>query len=125
MTPRGVSNSLVRDSPVLTTDDAVETAVRRLLDGSFQRCRSPKPADRGIFGGAALFPGYLPELQYAAFVAVRRRTRDKRAVYRRDPVGEHINVEHVEVASDCCDAQVARDVPPPPRAHPGRRRRAA
>ncbi len=82
--------------------------MRRLLDSSFQRRRSPKPADRGIFGRAARFPGYLPELQYAAFVPpALGDALDKRAIYRRDPVGEHINVEHVEVASDLCDAQVA------------------
>jgi CBS domain-containing protein len=114
MTPRSVSDPLVRDAPVLALDDRVETAVRRLLDSDLPAL-PVTDADRryaGIFGEreflAALFPGYLSELKYAGFV--RRALQDaldKRAACRCDPVGDHLSSEHVEVGTDFSDAEVA------------------
>jgi CBS domain-containing protein len=114
MTPRAVSDPLVRDSPVLVADDPVGQAVRRLLD-----CDLPAlpVVDRnrrlcGIFGEreffGALFPGYLAELKYAGFVPrALEAMLEKRAAAHHEPVSAHMNTEHVEVGTDFSDAQVA------------------
>jgi CBS domain-containing protein len=114
MSPRSVSNSLVRDTPVLAADDLVETAVRRLLESELPALPVADESGRyrGIFGEreffAALFPGYLSELGYAGFVPrALEDVLDKRAACRLDPVGKHINTEHVDVGPDFSDAQVA------------------
>ena len=114
MSPRPVSDPLVRDSPVLATDDPVEEAVRRLLDSDLPAL---PVADRdrqlrGIFGEreffGALFPGYLAELKYAGFVPrALEATLKKRAGCRREPVSTYMNTEHVDVGTDFSDAQVA------------------
>jgi CBS domain-containing protein len=114
MSPRTVSNSLVRESPVLATTDSVETAVRRLLESDLPALPVADGDGRyaGIFGEreffAALFPGYLSELHHVRFVP--RALEDalhKRAACRREPVGDHMNTEHVDVGTDFSDAQVA------------------
>jgi len=66
----------------------------------------------GIFGErefiTALFPGYLGELRSAGFVSrTLEHSLGKRSACRGDPVGHHRNTEHVEVAADFSDAQVA------------------
>ncbi len=114
MSPRAVADSLVRDSPVLATDDPVQEAVRRVL---VSQLPALPVADRdrrlrGIFGEreffGALFPGYLGELKYAGFVPRALETAlDKRAACRHEPVRTHMNTEHVEVGTDFSDAQVA------------------
>jgi CBS domain-containing protein len=99
---------------MLRVDESVETAVRSLLDTDLPALPviDANGRYRGIFGEreflAALFPGYLSELKYAGFVPrVLEDALDKRATCRREPVGDHINTEHVDVARDFSDAQVA------------------
>ncbi len=114
MSPRPVSDPLVRDSPLLAPDDPVEEAVRRLLESDLPAL---PVADRdgrlcGIFGEreffGALFPGYLGELKYAGFVPRALETAlRKRAGCRYEPVRAYMNTEHVDVAADFSDAQVA------------------
>ncbi|HET8754874.1 MAG TPA: CBS domain-containing protein [Solirubrobacteraceae bacterium] len=113
MSPRSVSDPLVRDTPVLAAADTVETAVRRLLDTDLPAL--PVAHDRrycGIFGEReflqALFPGYLNELGSAGFVTKSLDSAlDKRSSCRRDAVREYMNTEHVDVGADFSDAQVA------------------
>jgi CBS domain-containing protein len=67
---------------------------------------------RGIFGEreffAALFPGYLGDLSYAAFVPRSLESAlQKRATCRGEPVRAYMNTEHVDVDTDFSDAQVA------------------
>jgi CBS-domain-containing membrane protein len=114
MSPRALSDALVRESPVLNRDDAVERAVRRLLEVDLPALPVVDP-DRqlcGIFGEreffGALFPGYLSELKYAGFVP--RSLEDaleKRPACRNEPVRDHMNTEHIDVAPNFSDAQVA------------------
>ena len=74
MSPRRVTDPLVRESPVLRTDQTVGEAVRQLLDTDLPALpvSDPDGRFRGIFGEreffAALFPGYLGELHSAGFV---------------------------------------------------------
>jgi predicted transcriptional regulator len=57
---------------------------------------------------SALFPGYLDQLKGAAFL--RRsldETLEKRDACRMETVGRYLNTEHVDVAPDFADTQVA------------------
>ena len=114
MSPRTVSDTLVRDAPVLSVDDPVETAVRRLLASDLPALPVIDVQGRyaGIFGEreffAAVFPGYLSELRYAGFVPrALEDALEKRAACRNDPVRDHMNTEHVDVTGDFSDAQIA------------------
>ena len=114
MSPRAVSDSLVRDTPVLVVDDPVETAVRSVLDSDLPALPVVDAEGRyaGIFGEreffAAVFPGYLSELKYAGFVPrALEDALEKRSACLHDPVRHHMNTEHVDVAGDFSDAQIA------------------
>jgi CBS domain-containing protein len=66
----------------------------------------------GIFGEreflGALFPGYVKELPYAAFVPRSiESVLEKRQGCRDEPVSDHMNTDHVEVAPDHSDVQLA------------------
>ena len=114
MSPRAITDSLVRPCPVLGTRDTVAEAVARLLDTDLPAL-PVVGGDRhlcGIFGEreffGALFPRYLGELHYAGFVP--RALEDslaKRATCRVETVREHMNTEHVDVGTDFSDASVA------------------
>lgn len=114
MSPDSLSRDLVREAPLLRHDDTVEQAVRAILDSGL-RALPVVDADRrlkGIFGErefmTALFPGYVGQLSYAGFVkhglddAIERR-----AACRNEPVGQHLNTDHVEVGEDFSDIQIA------------------
>jgi CBS domain-containing protein len=113
MSPRSVSDPLVRETPILDVGDSVETSVRRLLDTELPAL----PVARGgrycgIFGEReflqALFPGYLDQLGGAGFVTRSLESAlEKRSSCRRDAVRKYMNTEHVEVGTDFSDAQVA------------------
>ena len=114
MSPRQVSEPLLRDAPLLHDGDTVEAAARALLEGDLPAL--PVVDDReklvGIFGEreflGAVFPGYLKELKHAGFV---RRSLDevleKRDECRTEPVRMHMNTEHVHVDRDFSDVSVA------------------
>jgi CBS domain-containing protein len=114
MTPRGISEPLLRDADPLREHDPVGEAVRRLLAGELPAL-PVVDADgrfRGIFGERefmeALFPGYLKELKYAGFVP--RSLEDalgKRSACRVEPVEKYMNTEHIDVGADFSDAQLA------------------
>jgi CBS domain-containing protein len=57
---------------------------------------------------AAIFPGYMKELKYAAFVPHSLDDAlEKRASCRLEPVSEHMNTEHVDLSGDFSHAAVA------------------
>ena len=88
--------------------------MRRCSRATCRRCPVVDERERfaGVFGErefmGALFPGYLDQLKGAAFL---RRSLDealeKRDACRLEPVGKHMNTEHVDVGSDFADTQVA------------------
>jgi CBS domain-containing protein len=114
MSPRTVSDSLVRDAPVLRVTDRVGDATRSLLDSGLPALPVLEEQGRlyGIFGErevlGAVFPAYLEQLKYAGFVkrwlddALARRTE-----CRTEPIRRYVNTEHVDVGRDFSDAQVA------------------
>jgi CBS domain-containing protein len=114
MSPRPFSDPLVRESPLLATDDPVEQAVRQLLESVLPALPVVDQTGRlrGIFGEreffGAVFPGYLGDLSYAAFVPRSLESAlQKRAACRQEPVRAYMNTEHVDVGTDFSDAQVA------------------
>ena len=114
MSPRSFSDPLVRESPLLSTDDPVEEAVRRLLESVLPALPVVDESGRlrGIFGEreffGALFPAYFGDLGYAGFVPRSlESTLEKRAACRQEPVRAYMNTEHVDVGTDFSDAQVA------------------
>jgi CBS domain-containing protein len=114
VSPRTVTDPLVRESPVLNGRDPVAEAVRRLLETDLPALPVADDRDRlyGIFGEreffTALFPGYLGELRSAGFVPRSLESAlEKRASCRADPVRIYTNTEKIEVGTDFSDAQVA------------------
>jgi CBS domain-containing protein len=114
VTPRAISERSQHDPETLRTDDTIEGAIRRLLDSDLPALPVSDPAGRfaGIFGEReflrALFPGYVDQLKGAAFL--RRsldETLEKRDACRAELVEAHMNTEHVDVAPDHSDIQLA------------------
>jgi CBS domain-containing protein len=114
VSPRGISAPIVREVPPLREDMTVEEGVRAILDSGLPALPVVDAASRfaGIFGErefmTALFPGYVGELRFAGFVSKGLdEALEKRAACRREPVGKHMNTEHVDVPADASDVQVA------------------
>jgi CBS domain-containing protein len=114
MSPRPVSDPLLREAHVLGASDPVGEAVRHVLASGLPAL--PVAGDDGRFCGifgereflGALFPGYLKELKHAGFVP--RSLEDaleKRSSCRADPVRRYMHTEHIDVSPDFSDAQVA------------------
>ena len=114
MTPRTVSDRILREAPLLRADQTVEAATRELLVAELPALPVVDSGGRfaGIFGErelmAAVFPGYLKELKYAGFV---RNSLDdaleRNEACRREPVSRYMNTEHVDVGPDFSDVQLA------------------
>ena len=113
MSPRTLTDPLLRDAPVVRAGDTVADAVRAVLDSRLPALPVVEEDKLlGIFGEreflGAVFPGYLTELKYAGFV--KRSLEDaleKRSGCRKEPVREYVNTEHVDVGADYSDAAVA------------------
>jgi CBS domain-containing protein len=114
MSPRTISADVLREPAVLHKKETIEDAVRTLLEHKLPALPVVDERERfaGVFGErefmSALFPGYLDQLKGAAFL--RRsldETLEKRDACRMDPVGKYMNTEHVDVAPDFADTQVA------------------
>jgi CBS domain-containing protein len=114
VSPRGISAPIVREAPVLREDMTVEEGVRAIVDSGLPALPVVAAGGRfaGIFGErefmSALFPGYVGELRFAGFVSKGLdEALEKRAACRREPIGKHMNTEHVDVPADASDVQVA------------------
>ena len=114
MSPRSITDLVQHEIPLLRHDDTVAEAVRRVLESGLPALPvlGEDGCYTGIFGErefmTALFPGYVKELKYAAFVP---RSLDdvleKRGSCRNETVAQHMNTEHVDVAGDFSDAAIA------------------
>jgi CBS domain-containing protein len=114
MSPRTISELVLREAPLLHDGDTIEDAVRAVLDSGLPALPVVDQRERfaGVFGErefmGALFPGYLDQLKGAAFL--RRsldETLEKREGCRVEFVAKYMNTEHVDVAPDFADTQVA------------------
>jgi CBS domain-containing protein len=112
--PRTLTEDLVREVPVLSVRQDVAEAARTLVDQGLPALPVVEEDGRycGIFGErefvTAVFPGYLGQLGYAAFVP---RSLDddieKRSACLAEPVGKYCNSEHVDIDEDYSDAGLA------------------
>jgi CBS domain-containing protein len=111
---RTISDQILRPAPVLRADDVVRRAVREVLDSGLPGLPVVDADERyvGIFGEreflGALFPGYVAQLRGSGFLT---RTLDE-ALERREScaaetVGQHMTTDHVDVAADHADLQLA------------------
>jgi CBS domain-containing protein len=114
MSPRTVTDPLLREAPLIRATDSVGDATRAVLDSGLPALPVVDDDDRlvGIFGEreflGAVFPAYLKELKYAGFVT--RNLEDaleKRRECRAEAVSAYMNTEHIDVGGDFSDAQVA------------------
>ncbi len=114
MTPRTLSDDILRDAPLLHTDDTIADVTPILLDSGLPALAVVDREDRfaGIFGErefmTAAFPGYLKELKFAGFIShTLDDALERNEACRQDPVSKHMNTEHVDVGPDYSDIQVA------------------
>jgi CBS domain-containing protein len=113
MSPRTVTDPLLREAPVLAVDDTIVDSVRAVLDSGLPALPVVDGTKlKGIFGErefmGALFPGYLKELKYAGFVPRSLESAlEKRSACQGEPVSKYMNTEHIDVGADFSDAQVA------------------
>ena len=114
MSPREVSEPLIRDAPLLRGDETVVKATSALVDSELPALPVVDGRERlvGVFGEreflGAVFPGYVKELKHAGFV---RRSLDealeKRDECRTETVDRHMYTEHVHVDRNFSDLAVA------------------
>jgi len=114
MSPRTLTDDLLRPAPLARVDEPVGAVLQRMLDAGLPALPVVDDDERfcGIFGERefveALFPRYLREMHGAAFVG--RSLEDaleKRMVCRDEAVGRHMNTEHIDVRADYSDTQIA------------------
>jgi CBS domain-containing protein len=113
MSPRKLTESIIRRTPLLDVDDTVAGAVGKVIVSGLPALPVAERGKlAGIFGEreliGALFPAYLNELRYAGFVpGSLDEALEKRDSCRTEPVGQHMNTEHVDVETDYSDVQLA------------------
>ncbi len=114
MTPRTLSDDIVRDAPLLYADDPLADATPILLESGLPALAVVDRDERlvGIFGErefmTAAFPGYLKELKFAGFVSHSLDDAlERNEACRQDPVSKHMNTEHIDVGADYSDLQIA------------------
>jgi CBS domain-containing protein len=114
MSPQRIASTVRREVLLLREDERLGAVVKALIDADVPALPVIDAAGKlcGIFGErefiGALFPGYLTTLGYAGFVP---RSLDaaleKRAGCADEPVGRHMNTEHIDVGEDFSDTQLA------------------
>jgi CBS domain-containing protein len=114
MSPRTLTEIVQRELPLLRHDEPVGDAVARVVQSGLPALPVVDGDDRlvGIFGErefmGAVFPGYVKELRYAAFVPQSLEDAlEKRASCSAEPVEQHMHTEHVDLSGDFSDAAVA------------------
>jgi CBS domain-containing protein len=114
MSPRTVSQAIVREVPCVPEAASVEQAVAAVRRSGLPGLPVVDEEGRlvGVFGERefmeALFPGWVKELRYAAFVPKSLDDAiEERSACRTEPVARYMNTEHIDVATDASDVQVA------------------
>ena len=114
MSPQRIASSIRREVPALREDERLAAAISLLLEIDVPALPVVDARGKllGIFGErefiGALFPGYLKTLGYAGFV---RRSLDEALEKRRgcieETVNQHMNTEHIDVAENFSDTELA------------------
>jgi CBS-domain-containing membrane protein len=112
--PLTIASLLQRDVPLLRTDEPVREAVAKVVGAELPALPVIDARERyaGIFGErefiTAIFPGYLKSLGYAGFVPKSAEDAlEKRRGCSAEPVAKHMNDEHIDVAPEFSDLQLA------------------
>jgi CBS domain-containing protein len=112
--PRTIATHVHREVPVLRHDLPVRDAVEQIIAAGLPALPVAGDDDRyaGIFGEreliTALFPAYVKSLGHLAFVPKSLEAAlEKRQGCLDDPVEKHMNREHIDVAADFSDLQLA------------------
>ena len=114
MSPDKLARAIIREVPLLESDDTVADAVPKIIEAGVSALPIVDAKGRlyGVFGErefiGAMFPGYLRELSSAAFVPL---TIDE-AIAKRldsgdDPVSKYANTDKVAAGPEHSDAQLA------------------
>ncbi|MBA3421206.1 MAG: CBS domain-containing protein [Thermoleophilaceae bacterium] len=114
MSPDTLKRALVRQVPVLRSEQEVGDAVREIVESGLPALPVVDGAKAlyGVFGEreliGALFPGYFQELRSARFIPHSiDEVIEQRLECRHDPVGKYANTEQVAAGPDWSDAQLA------------------
>jgi CBS domain-containing protein len=114
MSPREISELVLREPPVVRADEPLVDAIRTLLASDLPAVPVVDARERyvGIFGErefmSAVFPGYVGQLRGAGFLSHSiDAALERRESSRTEPVRRHMNSEHVEVGPDWSDVQLA------------------
>ncbi len=114
MSPQRIASTVRREVPLLRDDVCLRDAVTQIVQTDVPALPVVDGGGRllGIFGErefiGALFPGYLKTLGYAGFVSRSLdEALERRASCADDPVGTHMNTEHIDVDEDFSDTQLA------------------
>ena len=114
MSPRTVSDDILRQVTPLEADQTLESAVAAILDAGLPALPVVDGGGKfaGIFGErefiGALFPAYLGDLKYAGFVKKAvEEVIEKRAACFAEPVSGYLNTDHIDVGPDHGDVQLA------------------
>ncbi len=114
MSPQRIASTIRREVPALRADERLADAVTQLteIDVPALPVVDARGKLLGIFGErefiGALFPGYLKTLGYAGFIPRSLdQALEKRATCGDEPVGKHINTDHIDVGEDFSDTQLA------------------
>jgi CBS-domain-containing membrane protein len=112
--PLTIASLLQRDVPLLRGQEPVREAVAKVVGANLPALPVVDAHERycGIFGErefiTAIFPGYVKNLGYAAFVPKSAEDAiEKRRTCSAEPVAQHMNDEHIDVAPDFSDLQLA------------------
>lgn len=113
MSPNTISGDLLFEVPVLSADETLAEAVPKVVEAKVPALPVTRADGRlvGIFGEreliTAIFPGYLGELHYAAFVTGGAQSHLELRECGPEPVSQHMNTDHIDVGPDYSDAQIA------------------
>ena len=114
MSPSTISDQTRRQVEPLRDDQDLGSAARQIVASAVPALPVLDAGGdlKGIFGErefiGALFPRYLGELIYAAFVPRTLEDRlEKRQAALAEPVSQHMNTEHIDVTTDCSDTELA------------------
>ena len=111
---QGICGQVMRTLAPLRADQDLRSAAQEIVAAGVPALPVVDAGQRyaGIFGErefiGALFPGYLGELHYAAFVPdTLDEALERRSECTREPVSKRMNTEHVDAHPHCSDAQLA------------------
>ena len=114
MSPQRIASAVRREVPLLRDEERLRDAVTQIVRADVPALPVVDGSGRllGIFGErefiGALFPGYLKTLGYAGFVPRSLdEALDRRGSCADEPVSTHMNTDHIDVAEDFSDTELA------------------